>query len=132
MSVATAPATSQRFLRLSDEARDRLLGIVEEEEDVFLRIEVAAGEPTGFTYRMTLRPLDALTEADELHDLDGVLCSVDTISAMLLVGSVLSYDDALNRHGFTILNPNVSFPGPRLSDWRFLSKVTIDRGGADA
>ena len=99
MSVATAPATSQRFLRLSDEARDRLLGIVEE---------------------------------DELHDLDGVLCSVDTISAMLLVGSVLSYDDALNRHGFTILNPNVSFPGPRLSDWRFLSKVTIDRGGADA
>lgn len=95
-------------LTLTDEAREQLRRIIERQDkpEVGLRVYVAPGGCSGFSYGMSLE--DEPSEDDLIYTMDGVKVVVDPFSEQYLTGAQIHYEDALMGGGFQVLNPNAA------------------------
>ena len=78
----------------------------EKKEGSGLRIYVAGGGCSGFSYGLSLETEPS--EEDAVIDTDGVRLYVDPASAQYLKGCEVDYVDDLMNAGFKINNPNVT------------------------
>lgn len=75
------------------------------EEEQFLRIGVAGGGCSGFSYTMGFdNSYDV--QKDTKYDLHGVQVVVDKKSSLYLDGATIDWYEGLDRRGFTFENPN--------------------------
>jgi iron-sulfur cluster assembly accessory protein len=95
-------------INLTEKAAAEILRVRQDqklEDDMFLRIGVAGGGCSGFSYTMGFdRSFDA--GADTQYDLHGVKVVVDKKSSLYLDGTTVDWYDGLERRGFTFDNPN--------------------------
>lgn len=96
-------------ISLSDGAVAKVADLIEKEEDsasLFLRVAVAPGGCSGYSYDMFF---DTELASDDITvDCGEVRVVVDPASAQLIKGSTLDYEDGLNGAGFHISNPNAT------------------------
>jgi iron-sulfur cluster assembly accessory protein len=69
-----------------------------------LRLAVEAGGCAGYSYDLGFD--DADREGDAVVEFDGVPLVVDGLSAPMLEGAVIDYEDTIQKQGFSIENPN--------------------------
>lgn len=94
-AVTITPAAIDEIKRLLDQ---------ETEQDLFLRIGVAAGGCSGLSYQMAFDQKPG--EHDREYDYDGLKVVVDSRALAYLEGSVLDYKTGLLGGGFQFENPN--------------------------
>lgn len=75
-------------------------------EGAFLRVGVAGGGCSGFTYNLKFD--DHLNETDQVEEQHGVRVVCDPKSYVYLDGSEVDFTDGLNGRGFVFRNPNAS------------------------
>jgi iron-sulfur cluster assembly protein len=97
--TATVITVTQKAAR-----KVRALAEKEGRTEPVLRVRVVAGGCSGFSYELAFA--DAPHEADEVVEVDGVRVLVDPVSAPIVAGSTLEFDDALLGGGLKMLNPN--------------------------
>ncbi len=94
-------------ISLTDAAVKKVAELIAAESDaegLFLRVAVAPGGCSGYSYDMFF---DAEQASDDIEaSFEGVKVVVDPASADLIKGSTLDYSDGLNGAGFHISNPN--------------------------
>ena len=78
-----------------------------EQVPVFLRIGVAAGGCSGFSYELFFDG-DFNDEKDQKYEQHGVTVVVDKKSALYLEGTTLDYIQDINQRGFVFENPNAT------------------------
>ncbi|MDR2380052.1 MAG: iron-sulfur cluster assembly accessory protein [Bifidobacteriaceae bacterium] len=69
-----------------------------------LRLAVEAGGCAGMMYDLGFD--DASLEGDTVVEFDGVPLVVDQLSAPLVNGAVIDFEDTISAQGFSIDNPN--------------------------
>jgi iron-sulfur cluster assembly protein len=74
-------------------------------EDMFVRVGIAAGGCSGFSYRLNFDSNFDETK-DSKSEQHGVAVVVDKKSALLLDGCTVDYYEGLEQRGFTFNNPN--------------------------
>ncbi|WP_208317138.1 iron-sulfur cluster insertion protein ErpA [Canibacter zhoujuaniae] len=91
---------------LTDAAREKVSSLLAQEgrEDLRLRIAVQPGGCSGLIYQLYFD--ERLLEDDAIVDYDGVEVIVDKMSAPYLNGATISFEDTIEKQGFTIDNPN--------------------------
>jgi iron-sulfur cluster assembly accessory protein len=72
--------------------------------DLKLRLAVEAGGCAGLTYDLGFD--DSSMEGDSTALFDGVPLVVDQLSAPLVEGAVIDFEDTISSQGFSIDNPN--------------------------
>jgi len=72
-------------------------------EDHVLRIAIAAGGCSGYSYKLDF---DKVEDMDNVFECHGVKFVVDQKSELLLDGTTIDYIDELDKRGFKIENPN--------------------------
>jgi iron-sulfur cluster assembly accessory protein len=96
-------------ITLTDAAARKVAELLAQEEDatsLFLRVAVAPGGCSGYSYDMFF---DSEQASDDIEaTFNGVKVVVDPASAELIRGSVLDYTDGLSGAGFHIQNPNAT------------------------
>ena len=73
-------------------------------EDAFLRVGVAGGGCSGFTYNLKFDT--QMNEGDQVLEQHGVKVVCDPKSYVYLDGSEVDFTDGLNGRGFVFKNPN--------------------------
>ncbi len=95
-------------IQLTDKAASEIKRVREEQkldDEMFLRIGVAGGGCSGFSYTMGFDK--AFDEAaDSTYEFHGVRVIVDKKSALYLDGATVDWYDGLEKRGFTFDNPN--------------------------
>lgn len=74
-------------------------------DETFVRVGIAAGGCSGFSYRLVFDTNFDETK-DSKSDQHGVAVVVDKKSALLLDGATVDYYEGLEQRGFTFNNPN--------------------------
>lgn len=94
------------MIRLTAAAGEKIKGYLAArgKEDAYLRVFVAPGGCSGFTYGMSVE--DAPAEGDTTVEAEGVRIVVDPTSAEFLAGAEIDYVEGLMGGGFAIRNPN--------------------------
>jgi iron-sulfur cluster assembly accessory protein len=96
-------------ISLTDQAVKKVRELLAQEDDaesLFLRVAVAPGGCSGYSYDMFF---DSEQAADDIEaTFEDVKVVVDPASAELIKGSVLDYTDGLSGAGFHISNPNAT------------------------
>jgi iron-sulfur cluster insertion protein len=96
-------------LRLTEAAAKRILKVVADEKnpDLMVRLEVAGGGCSGYSYKFgfdnTFDPAE-----DVMIARDGAKLVVDKTSLDLLKGSEVDYGESLMEAGFKVVNPNAA------------------------
>ena len=95
-------------LRITDEARTRILGALEQQvpEKTAMRLEATTNGTAEFTYGMRLVGDDDLRGDDVVVESNGVKILVDPGSARNLEGATIDYEEGILRSGFSFDNPN--------------------------
>lgn len=93
---------------LSPEARDKVRNLLDQEgrDDLRLRVAVQPGGCSGLIYQLFFD--ERYLENDKVVDFDGVEVIVDNMSVPYLAGSSISFEDTIEKQGFTIDNPNAA------------------------
>ncbi|MEB4613080.1 iron-sulfur cluster assembly accessory protein [Leucobacter sp. M11] len=93
---------------LTDEARDKVRSLLDQEgrDDLRLRVAVQPGGCSGLIYQLFFD--ERYLENDKVVDFDGVEVIVDNMSVPYLMGSSISFEDTIEKQGFTIDNPNAA------------------------
>ena len=73
--------------------------------ETFVRVGIAAGGCSGFSYRLHFAN-DFDETKDTKSEQHGVAIVVDKKSALLLDGTTVDYYEGLEQRGFTFNNPN--------------------------
>lgn len=96
------------MIDISDSAKDRLLYLLDKENDnkQFVRVGVESGGCSGLSYKLDFD--DTKNEDDELIEDNGIKLLVNKKSYLYLVGTTLEFSDGLNGKGFVFNNPNAS------------------------
>jgi iron-sulfur cluster assembly accessory protein len=99
-TVVAAPLT------ITEAAASEVKSLVaqQERDDLALRIYVAGGGCSGLQYGMALD--ENIESGDEVFDIGGIKCVVDSTSLRYLNGSVVDYITTDMGGGFKIENPN--------------------------
>ncbi|MCI2975640.1 MAG: iron-sulfur cluster assembly accessory protein [Ferrimicrobium sp.] len=96
-------------ITLTDRAVAKVGALLAEEEGsegLFLRVAVAPGGCSGYSYDMFF---DSEVADDDISTVFGdVRVVVDAASAELIKGAQLDYSDSLSEAGFHITNPNAT------------------------
>ncbi len=95
-------------LTITDEARTRILGALEQQEPAktAMRLEATTNGTAEFTYGMRLVGDDDLRADDVVVESNGVRVLVDPGSARNLEGVTIDYEEGILRSGFSFENPN--------------------------
>ena len=93
-------------LALTDKAARKIRALADKEQraQAILRVRVTAGGCSGFTYDLSFQD-EAGDDDAVIEGPDGVRVLVDPISAPIVRGSTLDFDDALLGGGLKMLNP---------------------------
>lgn len=104
MSVAAEIPT--HGVSLTDAARDKVRSLLDQEgrDDLRLRIAVQPGGCSGLIYQLYFD--ERILDGDAVVDFDGVEVVVDEMSVPYLNGASISFEDTIEKQGFTIDNPN--------------------------
>lgn len=104
----TATSTAAHGVVLTDAAAAKAKTLMEQEgrDDVFLRITVEPGGCAGLRYKLEFD--DRNQDGDLDVDFNGVVLTVDRMSAPYLQDAQIDFVDALTGGGFTINNPNAT------------------------
>jgi len=97
------------MIQLTEKARSEVREIIAAQnmpEGTFLRVGVAGGGCSGFTYN--LRFDTQMNEGDQIEIQEGVRVVCDSKSFVYLEGSEVDFTDGLNGRGFVFRNPNAS------------------------
>jgi iron-sulfur cluster insertion protein len=96
-------------LSVTDKAATRIAALAHKEgrPEPILRVRVTAGGCSGFTYELSFadRPAD---DDVVIEAAGGVRVLVDPISAPIVTGSTLEFNDALLGGGLKMLNPQAT------------------------
>jgi len=94
------------MVKLTEKAIKEVKRLQEQEgkQEWGLRVGVEGGGCSGLSY--TLDFAEKPTDADNIHDFDGVKVFVDPKSYLFLNGTVLDYSTELLTGGFKFTNPN--------------------------
>lgn len=94
------------MITISDTAAERLKEMLEQQEtpNMFLRLGVAPGGCTGFSYAMGFD--DNETEQDVFMTIQDMKVVVEKDSLRLLEGLEIDFEESGMTGGFTIHNPN--------------------------
>ena len=104
-----APEVQALPITVTEKAANEVRRIIAEQngggvtEKIYLRMRVVGGGCSGFQNKLELD--DTVTERDAVYEFYGVPVVVDKRSLMYLAGATVDYHDDLNRHGFSISNP---------------------------
>jgi len=95
-------------LRITDEARIRILGALEQQEPAktALRLEATTNGTAEFVYGMRLVGDDDRRPDDVVVESNGVTVLSDPGSARNLEGVTIDYEEGVLRNGFSFDNPN--------------------------
>jgi iron-sulfur cluster assembly accessory protein len=93
--VTLTPAAAAKVRELLDR---------ESNKDLKLRLAVEAGGCAGMMYDLGFD--DAALEGDAIMFFDGVPLVVDQLSAPLVDGAVIDFEDTIQSQGFAIDNPS--------------------------
>lgn len=95
-------------IKLTEKAAAEVKRVKEDqkfEDEMFLRVGVAGGGCSGFSYSLGFdKAFDE--KADSKYDCFGVPVVVDKKSALFLDGVTIDWYEGLERRGFTFDNPN--------------------------
>jgi len=93
-------------IALTDSAARKIRALADKEQrtDAILRVRVTAGGCSGFTYDLSFQDQAAPDDA-VIEGAGGVRVLVDPVSAPIVRGSTLDFDDALLGGGLKMLNP---------------------------
>lgn len=93
------------IVTLTERAIKHTRGLLEKENKpgLGLRLGVQGGGCSGLSYKLGF---DMPTDADYVHDFEGVKVFVDPKSALYLKGVQLDFDDSLSGKGYMFKNPN--------------------------
>lgn len=97
------------MLKLTDKAAKEVRELISGQNmpaGTFLRVGVAGGGCSGFTYNMRFDTQQ--NEADLVHEVDGVKVVIDPKSFVYVDGTEIDFTDGLNGRGFVFRNPNAS------------------------
>jgi len=102
----TTETIQENSILITETAATKVKQFLDQEgrDDLSLRISVQPGGCSGLRYQLFFD--DRVLDGDfntEVNDVDLV---VDRTSIPYLSGSVIEYDDTLEKQGFTIDNPN--------------------------
>lgn len=95
-------------IKLTENAAQQVQKFKEENsfgEDTFLRIGVAGGGCSGFSYTLAFDDAYDATK-DSKYEQHGVAVVVDKKSALYLDGTTVDWYHSLEKQGFTFENPN--------------------------
>ena len=93
------------MIRVTDKAREKMIGVLIDEGSSFLRFGLQGGGCNGFTYFFAIE--DSLGEDDfefKLDDTHSLL--VDPMSGMYLTDAEIDYKKDLMGEAFVFNNPN--------------------------
>jgi iron-sulfur cluster assembly protein/iron-sulfur cluster insertion protein len=109
MAVTSVKIGKRSVITLTDAAVKKVAELIAQEDDaenLFLRVAVAPGGCSGYSYDMFF---DSELASDDIEAKFGdVRVVVDPASAELIKGSTLDYVDGLSGAGFHITNPNAT------------------------
>jgi iron-sulfur cluster assembly protein len=96
------------MVTLTDRAASEVKGLLEKQEkpDAMLRVFVAGGGCSGFSYGMSLE--EEPSEGDQTFDINGVKVIVDPRSATYVEGAEIDFVESMMGGGFKIDNPNAA------------------------
>lgn len=96
------------MVTLTDRAAEQIKELLQKQEkpEAMLRVFVAGGGCSGFSYGMTLE--DAAMEGDVESEVNGVKVIVDPRSAMYIDGANVDFVENMMGGGFKIDNPNAA------------------------
>jgi iron-sulfur cluster assembly protein len=101
------PSIQTPLIEITEAAHVRLVGLLREQPSgMGLRMAVAGGGCSGFSYKLDFTPEQPHDTVIELTD--GVRIFIDPKSLSYLKGTRLDYQGGLNGKGFTFVNPNAS------------------------
>ena len=100
-------------IKLTERAAQEVKRVLEEQnmkpEEHSLRVAVAGGGCSGFSYALNFEPKDDTDPLnDEQFEIEGVQIRVDRKSAMFLEGTEIDFHEDLNKRGFKFNNPNAT------------------------
>ena len=97
-------------ITLTEKAASEVKRIIEEqklEEGTLLRVGVAGGGCSGFSYQLGFDK--AFSEGEDAkYACHGIDVVVDKKSALYLDGTTVDYYDGIEKRGFTFENPNAT------------------------
>ena len=96
------------MVTLTDRAAEQIKELLQKQDkpEAMLRVFVAGGGCSGFSYGMTLE--DAAMEGDVETEVNGVKVIVDPRSAMYIEGANVDFVENMMGGGFKIDNPNAA------------------------
>jgi len=110
MSEVQFNSTLSDQVKVSPDAREQLLALVSEEEDIQgVRIFVSGGGCGGMTYGMTF--VEEPTSFDAIKDADGLNIYVDSVALQYLNGVEIDYTDQGMNKSFVFKNVFASTGG---------------------
>ena len=102
-------------IRLSDEARERILALIQGKgistDAAQLRISVVSGGCSGLSYQLDFEPIppdEQLDPSDQIFERDGIRIVIGMRSFLYLAGTRLHFSAGLQGKGFHFENPNAS------------------------
>ena len=87
-------------------AKVRQLLVAEDNLDLKLRVFIAGGGCSGFSYGFTFD--EDTAEDDAVFERDGIKLLVDSLSYQYLLGAVVDYREDLSGSQFVVTNPNAT------------------------
>lgn len=106
MSTNTNQKAENQVVNITAEAIEEIKRLMSEEKDnnLFLRIGVAAGGCSGMSYSMAFDT--ETTENDQNFEYNGIKVVIDNRAIPYLQGTILEYKGGLLGGGFNFNNPN--------------------------
>ena len=94
------------MIKISDNARDRLLYLLKSEDGNFVRAGIESGGCSGLSYKLDFDKEQ--NKDDELIEDNGIKLLINKKSFLYLIGTTLEFSDGLNGKGFVFNNPNAN------------------------
>lgn len=101
-------ADTQHGAILTDAAAAKAKALLDQEgrDDLALRIAVQPGGCAGLRYNLFFD--DRTLDGDLTVDFNGIVLTVDRMSAPYVQGATIDFVDTIEKQGFTIDNPNAT------------------------
>jgi iron-sulfur cluster assembly protein len=101
MPITVTPRATQEVLRIME---DQQL----DPKETYLRVSVAAGGCSGFSYKLDFLKKEEVEDIDEEFKFGDLTAVVDAKSDIYLDGTVVDFHEDLDRRGFKFENPQAT------------------------